>query len=251
MKPSKNYHLPVLMYHRVVRSRAEAGKHKIWVLEKNFRKQLEYLKSKGFETVTFKDIDKNPNMDFSNPRKIILTFDDGYEDNYTLAFPLLKKYGFRAVIFLVTKLHQNEWGIVEGELAVSLLNAGQIQEMDNWGIEFGGHTQTHKVLNIIKNEDARVEISECKNDVEQITGKPAISFAYPFGGINNQIKKLVRESGYKFGISTNTGPLDFFEDPMQIRRIEVGPKTSSPIFKYKVSGEYFTRKSFWSFFSAK
>jgi peptidoglycan/xylan/chitin deacetylase (PgdA/CDA1 family) len=189
-------------------------------------------------------------MDPRTP-KVIITFDDGYEDNYNIVFPLLKKYNLTAVIFLVSKLTRNEWGIAEGEPAFNLLNDEQIKEMRHYGIEFGSHTQTHRDLLRLKSEETFKEINESKKDLEKRIGSPISAFAYPFGGINENIKKMVRDSGYEFGISTNTGPFKLNEDLMQIRRIEVSKKTSLGAFKWKVGGKYFTGFSIWSLLTSR
>ena len=234
MKPF-NYHIPVLMYHRVVNHKKEAGKHNIYVTQKNLIRQFDYLKNQGYQTVTFNDLSKLT----VNTKKVILTFDDGYVDNYTLLFPLLKKYNFTAVIFLVTRLSCNEWGIVEGEPSVEMMNEAQLKEMHAYGIEFGGHTQTHVDLTLITEEQLRNEIAGCKNDVEKILGTPVKSFSYPFGALNEQVKLVVKKSGFKYGISTNTGPDNLLDDLLQVKRIEISCNTRFARFKKKVSGSYF------------
>ena len=245
---TKNYSLPVLMYHRIVQKRKDAGKHKIFVYEKNFIKQLEYLHKNGYQTITFQDIYDKKITDFN--KKIILTFDDGYQDNYYLAFPLLKKYNFTAVIYLVTKEKENVWGIKEGEPRIPMMNKEMIAEMLDYGIEFGSHTQHHLAVNEIPLEKAQKEITESKKDVEEITGKQCVSFAYPFGGINEKVKQLVKQAGYSYAVSTNTGPDEFLSDPFQIKRIDIGPRTNIFSFKNKTSGYYFKKKNIFTLFSS-
>ena len=195
--------LPVLLYHRVVNNKKEHGKHRIYIYKKEFEKQLKFLAKNSYKTLNFRDLEYYHSMDPRTP-KVIITFDDGYIDNYNIVFPLLKKYNFTAVIFLVSKLKQNEWGIAEGEPPFDLLTESQIIEMSEYGIEFGSHTQTHRDLLRLDSESAKEEIEGSKNDIETLTGKQVISFAYPFGGINDNIKKITSDSGYKYGISTNT-----------------------------------------------
>jgi peptidoglycan/xylan/chitin deacetylase (PgdA/CDA1 family) len=243
------YHLPVLMYHRIVNKRSEAGKHNIYITLKRFRAQLTYLKEQGFQTITFRDIKKNGNS-INTFKNIILTFDDGYLDNYKILFPLLKEFGFTAVIFLVTRQKQNTWGMREGEPPLDLMNADQIREMDQYGIEFGGHTQNHSDLLLCNKDQLKEEIYGCKKDIELLLSKDVISFAYPFGGLNHEIKQEVKDAGYSYGISTNTGPYNFSDDLFQIRRIEVSSRTILFSFKRKVSGFYF-KPSFFSYFSSK
>jgi peptidoglycan/xylan/chitin deacetylase (PgdA/CDA1 family) len=230
-----DYQIPVLMYHRVVEARNDAGKHNIYVYRKNLIRQFEYLKKQGYQTITFKDL-QDPGDD---SKKIILTFDDGYVDNYNLLFPLLQKYQFTAVIFLVTQQTRNEWGIAEGEPAINLMTAAQMKEMHEYGVEFGGHTRTHVDMTKLTHEKLRDEIAGCKQDVENILNSEVISFSYPFGAFNEQVKKVVKESGFRYGIATKTGPDKLFDDLFQIKRIEVSYRTSLSRFKTKVSGNYF------------
>ena len=245
----KTYSLPVLLYHRVVNKDSVTGNHKIYVWEKDMEKQLAYLKSEGFEAITFVDLKNNPGMDLK--KKVIITFDDGYEDNYTLLFPMLKKYGFKAVIYLVTQADHNSWGVREGEPRINMMTDRQKEEMSNYGIEMGGHTQSHMDLSKCSEKEMIREIAGCKADVERLTNKKAISFAYPFGGLNADVKRITEEAGYLYAVSTNTGPKQFGADRMQVRRIEVTPRTSLRSFKNKVSGYYFYPSFLKSFFTGK
>jgi peptidoglycan/xylan/chitin deacetylase (PgdA/CDA1 family) len=246
-KELKNYDLPVLLYHRIVHNKLPIGKHKIYVWENEFEKQMHYLHSNGYETITFYDVLKNPTMDWT--KKIILTFDDGYVDNYSVAFPVLKKYGFKAVIYLVTQKKFNEWGVREGEPRLEMMTPAQLKELSDYGIELGGHTQTHIDLSRHSKAEQEAEIRGSKRDVENTIGKEIVSFAYPFGGINDGVKEVTKNAGYRFAVSTNTGPKKFGDDPFQIRRIEIAPKTIMWDFKDKVSGHFFKPNFFRSFFA--
>ncbi len=228
------------MYHSIVKSKEDMGNHNIYVTVKDFQKQLKYLKENNYTTLTFRDINADYPTDFH--KKVIITFDDGYEDNYYLAFPILKQYGFKAVIFLVTKLQYNKWGVAEGEPLKQLLSPDQLLEMDDYGIEFGGHTQTHRSLIGITGTARETEIAGCKNDIEKILHKEVISFAYPFGAMDESTKQLVEKAGFKYGIATKKGSVEFAEDLYQIRRIEISKRTTIIGFKIKASGYYLTKK---------
>jgi peptidoglycan/xylan/chitin deacetylase (PgdA/CDA1 family) len=149
----------------------------------------------------------------------------------------------------VTQKKDNSWGIQEGEPVFRMMNQKQIREMSDYGIEFGGHTQNHPDLTKISIEEARKEIEGCKKDVEAITGKPAISFAYPFGALNEKVKSAVKDAGYHFGITTTSGANLFSDDTFQIRRIEIRPQNGLTRFKYKVSGYYFQKSYIQQIFS--
>lgn len=237
------YEIPILMYHRIVTHPQEAGKHGIYVTQKQFEQHMKYLKEKGFETITFKEISKVNRLD-RKKKYVILTFDDGYEDNYTLLFPILRKYNFKAVIFLVSSLDYNAWDSDKSsEPKLSLLKTEQILEMQEYGIEFGSHTKTHPSLPDISLEEAKSEIFESKSLLEKKLGKSVISFAYPYGNLNSNIKQLVKEAGYQYGVATDSGPLVFNEDLYQIRRIAVFPNTDKWGFARKVKGNYVFKKA--------
>lgn len=233
----KVFQLPILLYHRIVNENSKIGKHKIYVWEKNFREQMKFLKESGYETLTFEKLSNFPTFQLS--KQIILTFDDGYEDNYTILFPILKEFGFTAVIYFITKQTRNEWAMKEGEPEIKMMTKEMIREMSDYGIEFGGHTRTHVDLKKTPSEKLADEIAGNKKDVEEITGKTAVSFAYPFGAHNKETEEAVRSAGYKYGISTIFGPTNLQEDLMRVRRIEVRPKDSLSRFKFKASGKYF------------
>ena len=120
-----------------------------------------------------------------------LSFDDGFQDNYQYAFPLLKKYNAKATIYLATQ--------IEG---IEKLNTAQIQEMSASGlIEFGAHTQHHVNLLKLSDEEAFAEMQASKKDVEVLVGK-CLSFAYPFGRFNDKHQQMAKKIGFKNAVST-------------------------------------------------
>jgi peptidoglycan/xylan/chitin deacetylase (PgdA/CDA1 family)/glycosyltransferase involved in cell wall biosynthesis len=238
----KKKEIPILAYHRVVESPSEAGKHGIYVTRENFDLQMRYLKKKKFTTLTFKDYLKLIEEQKKYGKYIILTFDDGYEDNYRLAFPILRKYGFKATIFLVADKQINEWDRAESsEPEVRLLSKEEILEMKKYGIEFGSHSLNHPDLTKTEPEEAKREIIESKKEIEELIKDEVITFAYPYGKLNQKLKEAVRETGYKFGIATDSGSAAMDEDWLEIRRIIIFPKTGKRSFRRKVSGHY----NFW------
>ncbi len=245
------YEMPILTYHRIVRTPKEGGALPIWVTAEQFEQHLQFLKQQGFQTTTFRDLDvPNRFEDHAVPhrtkpkKRIILSFDDGYEDNYTLLFPLLKKYGMTAVIFLVADRTENTWDNenISGLPPLKLLNTAQILEMQEYGIEFGSHTLTHPHLPNIPLEQAQREITESKLRLEERLGRLVQTFCYPYGALNEQIKVVVREAGYKYGIASDSGGLALHEDLLEIRRIGVFPNTTRRGFARKITGKYSFRK---------
>ena len=219
--------IPVLMYHRVLEDSATHSAHGIWVTAKRFAAQLRSLHKRGFQTITFRDFDKFMRGEQALPaRPIVLTFDDGYEDNYTIAFPLLRQYGYRAVIFVVTDAQHrtNFWD--RGEVSASLLHSRQLQDFSRQGFEIGSHTVTHARLTTISAPAAQKELEESKESLEQLLGSEILSFAYPYGALDAGVKHLVEEAGYRFAAAADSGPVRFIEDFREIRRTQIFPWTS-------------------------
>lgn len=236
--------IPVLMYHRLINNSKNIGKNTIYYEVEKFEEQLKYLKEHKFKTITFKDLKKLTKKDIKENKYIILTFDDGYEDNYELLFPLLKKYNMKAVIYMVSHLKNNSWDVEEsGEKKFQLMNEQQILEMYNSGlIEFGGHTMHHVKLDTLSYEEQKKEILGNKIYLEKLLEEKLVSFAYPFGRFNEDSKAIVEELGYSYGIATNSGPFYIEEDSFQVRRIGIFPDINMNKFRRRVKGNYNYKK---------
>lgn len=233
------FSIPVLMYHRVIEHPLSDTAHGIWVTAEQFAAQLRSLRNRGFETITFRDCAEFLRGRQLLPRRpIILTFDDGYEDNYTVAFPVLQQFRFRAVIFTVTdpQRRTNFWD--PEEPPARLLDMRQLQELARHGIEIGSHTVSHAKLTATPSDIARKELQESKDVLEQLLGSEVLSFAYPYGAVDLKAKQLVREAGYRFAAAGNSGPLRFADDFTEIRRTQVFPWTSRFGFWKKTQPAY-------------
>lgn len=241
--------MPIIMYHRFIRDDSEKGVHGTYLHVDMLEKHLKLLQLMGFETLTFKDLaDKGLIHRLqANKRYIMLTVDDGYQDNYELMLPLLKKYGYKAVIYTVTGEAFNRWDVESPdnpEKAVPLMQETQIKALHHSGcVEIGGHTLTHPFLSKLTYQEQYQEISENKKHLETLLGEPLTSFAYPYGDLNEDSKKIVQELGYKFAVATNSGPLATHRDKFQIRRIAIFPKTDVLGLWRKIRGNYVFRKA--------
>jgi peptidoglycan/xylan/chitin deacetylase (PgdA/CDA1 family) len=239
--------LPILLYHRVVKDSIKDSVVGIYVTEKVFEEQLAHLQKNNFKTITFIDVSKALKGEKTlSDKNIILTFDDGYEDNYTSAFPLLKKYNSTAVIFLVTGQDSNVWDSTKNEPGAKLLNAEQIKTMFDYGIEFGAHTLNHTNLTEVSKNQLLKEIYNSKIFLQKELQIPVISFAYPYGECNIMAKEAVKQLGFEFGVATDSGPLNFLKDLYQIRRQIIFSHTSLFQFRKKISKWYPAYKKFKS-----
>lgn len=180
----------VLAYHCVNKS-----KNPLCVKPDIFEKQLSLLKRMGFHSLclsNYIDILKTGKK-YAEDRYVVITFDDGWEDNYTCGFPILKKYGYRATIFLtVSKIGKDK----------DYLTWDQVKEMMDFGFEFGSHTLTHPHLTKIPLEKARLEIIESKNILEKRLKQKIETFCYPYGDYDKTIVELVKDAGYRGAVVT-------------------------------------------------
>ncbi len=241
----KKYEVPVVMYHRVINNSKNEGIYGTYIYENIFRQHMQYLKDNNFDVITFEDLNKIGwrNRFQRNKKYIMITFDDGYVDNYNLAFPILKEFGFKATIFLMGESTYNEWDVnAGGEKKFELMDKFMIKEMQDYGIEFGAHTFNHPKLNKLSEEEIRHQIVDVKKPLEEKIEKEIITFAYPYGILNDYAKKMAREAGYTFTVSTDSGSVCLSDDLYQIRRIAIFPNTNLFSFKRKVAGNYNFKK---------
>lgn len=230
----RNYIAPILMYH-AVRSDAPRGAGLV-VSARSFERQMCFLKERHYNVVPLEEIaamikekKKIP------PKTIAITFDDGYWDNYTYAYPVLKKYNLPATVFLITNEVDNLVGLGDK------LTWENISLMQGSGlITFGSHTLSHRVLADIKSEEElRKEIFDSKRVLEEKLNRKVNTFCYPKGVFNKQVKRLVKEAGYKVAVATSPGRSFPNDDVFALKRLKVSEKSGNLfIFWVQISGYY-------------
>jgi len=217
--------IPVLMYHKV----SPGKKEKYRISPERFTNQMEYLSKKGYQTISPDELLGVVRKRRILPEKsVLLTFDDGYKDNFTYAYSILKKYHFKATIFLVTQYmgRKSEWSKREEET----LSWEEIIEMKEEGFSFGSHTHTHPNLLELPRDKVLFEIRDSKRILEERLGEPIKFFAYPYGKFNSQIRDMVKEAGYLGAFSTLPGKNAKNEDPFLLRRILIRGYDTKPHF---------------------
>ena len=216
--------LPVLMYHKIL-DVEYSSPHKTYLSVQSFGRHLRTLKFFGYSTVGFQDIQQSVFMNRPLPRRpIILTFDDGYRSTLKNAIPVLKRYDFKGVFYLLgnSKISLNTWDPVDEESG--LANSEEILELVREGMEIGAHTATHPHLNLLNDDDIYREVNEGKVFLEELCGMPLISFAYPFGSISASAKKVVRDIGFNFAVATDSGTHRLGDDRYEVFRAAIFPQ---------------------------
>ncbi|MDQ2792448.1 MAG: polysaccharide deacetylase family protein [Bacteroidota bacterium] len=232
-------YVPVLMYHKIPDAPL-ATKHQIYVTKENFARHLAYFKKRKLTPITFADYLKYasgelPLRNFP-ARPLILTFDDGYLDNYTNLLPLMQQYGYRGVLYLLGdfEVRYNYWDVDADptEPRANIMNAAQKRAFVAAGWEIGAHTMRHPRLSTLPLAEATAEISRSKAALETALQTEIVSFAYPFGDLSDDLKNAVRTAGFALGIATDTGGLTIEDDRMQVFRVNIFPhESTSSLFK--------------------
>lgn len=199
--------VPVLLYHRV-----GSDKDDLTVSVAHFRRDMEFLQREGYHSLTLEQVQRHL-QDRSLPlpeRPVLITFDDGYLDNYTNAFPILDRCGLTASFFIIAGMLQED----------ERMTAAQIREMQRAGMHFGSHTMTHRPLGELERTDAAEELRQSREELEQLLGREVRFIAYPCGSYNDETLELAKQAGYCGGFSTRSG-VTTFADELAIRRIPI------------------------------
>jgi len=224
----KPHKIRVLMYHRVVDGDPTEA-HWTCVQTREFRRHLELLDHWGFTAITFDDYRLYLTGELNLPRKpIIITFDDAYLDVYTNAFPILQEFGMKAVVFALgnREIKENTWDRPLGLPTAPLLSDQELVELHTAGFEIGAHSMNHTRLTTLSEDKAWEEISRSRMVLEIIINSPVRSFSYPYGDVNNSIKKMVEDAGYTIACSVFSGQAAFGVEPFEKRRIAIPAGTN-------------------------
>lgn len=189
-----------------------------------FDAHLRTLRDNGYATVSPDDVARCLQEKRPLPEKsVLVTLDDGYEDNLKNALPILKKYDTPALIFLATsKLGgKNDWVTGENHPQRRLLTWDQVRAMQKEGIYLGGHTKNHPHLSQLPMEEAMQEVAGCRRASEDALDKPVHWFAYPFGDLSEETVSVVAQSGFVYACTTRSGFNNPDSDPLLLRRLEI------------------------------
>lgn len=207
--------VPILMYHAVGDNCW--GIPALFVSPATLEEQLKYLQENGYTTITFEDFDRLGEIE----KPVMLTFDDGYDDNYTELFPLLQKYQAKATIFLIYDLLEQE----------HYLTKEQVKEMNGSGlVSFQSHTMSHPNLDTLSEEQLQHELGRSKLELTRLLGKEVFTVAYPSGKWSEQSLQ-VTQAHYQFGLLSRGGGYESGDHPAKISRYYVSRYTELSDFK--------------------
>jgi peptidoglycan/xylan/chitin deacetylase (PgdA/CDA1 family) len=241
---SRQPNLRVLFYHRVNPFPfAELGavSRELTVNPDVFEAQLRWLTDRNYRSVSVEEFSRMMmGSQAIDPKALLITFDDGYEDNLLWAAPLLRKYGFSAVIFVISdflgRSTADVWPNSDPAMYGKFLDAKQIGELKRSGFEFGSHTVRHPLLTTLPPEQQLEELQASKRQIEEIVGAPVRCLAYPGGDFDSASQRCAGQVGYTFAFSTIPGVNQPGMPLTALRRTEISASDSLLVFRAKMAG---------------
>lgn len=213
---------PILEYH-MINDTPNIDAKSYNVSPSDFKAQLDYLQQNGYNTITMQEFVLAREGKFNLPdNPIILTFDDGYADNYEVMMPILRAHNMKAVVYVIA----NELG-KPGYLTIE-----QLREMQGRGIEIGSHTANHRPLIGLSQKELFHEIGDSKIFIEWSGINEAGSLSYPNGLYSDDIIKVLKERNYHTAVTGDAGLNDFDTNPYLLQRINI-PKPHFGISEFK------------------
>jgi len=218
--------VPFLMYHSI----ADEGDNYSVTVE-NFLKQMQYLDNNNFNTISLNEFINRKHAKLpSNP--ILLTFDDGFADNFSIAEPILNAHGFKAVFFITSDLIDTD----------NYLTSSQVKKLHDAGHTIAAHGQTHRFLSDLDGVDIRNELINCTKKLSEITGTETKHLSLPGGRFSNNVLKIAEEYNFTSISNSEIHTNKFSADPYLMGRIAVRKNTSIKKFERMISDEKFLRK---------
>ncbi len=236
--------LPILMYHSISDD-AELDASPYYKTSTSpalFAQHMRWLSDEGFRSVGLEEGIRLAQQESMGQEKVVvITFDDGFSDFYSSAFPVLKAHGHTATVFLPTAfIGQNRQPFKNKEC----LTWNEVRELHAQGIQFGSHTVSHPVLYENSWGEIENQLSSSKKKLEQELGEKVMSFAYPYAfpqqdqRFTDVFKKLLPEQGYRCCVTTMIGRVQSGDDLFSLKRLPINSCDDKPLLLAKLNGAY-------------
>ncbi len=215
--------IPVLYYHSID---YEKG-NELRIPKEKFREQMKYLKDTGYTTLTLNELYNF--LAYNKPvpdKSVVITFDDGYKDNYENAFPILKEFGFRATVFMITSSINND---------KNFLTSSQLKQMDSYGIDIESHTVNHNKLDGLTCDKQIQTLKDSKEFLEKLLNKKVEYIAYPYGKWNENAIKALKTEGYSMAFTTTGGWANKVQGIYTLDRVYISARHGMDEFKRRLT----------------
>jgi peptidoglycan/xylan/chitin deacetylase (PgdA/CDA1 family) len=234
--------IPILMYHSI---RDEAGTthpyYETNTAPEVFTTHMEFLSGNGYAAVGLEEALQSLSSGEDTTNCVVITFDDGFRDFYSVAYPILRKFGFIATVFVATGLINDQrlqWKDAE------LMTWAEVRELQMLGIQFGSHTVSHLELEKLSENQIEREVGQSKQTLEDKLGVPIKSFAYPYAfpehnrAFTKRLAEILESYGYENGVSTVIGRARSGGNRFFLPRLPVNTWDGLRLFQAKLEGGY-------------
>jgi peptidoglycan/xylan/chitin deacetylase (PgdA/CDA1 family) len=241
---TEGFRLPILMYHSISDG-PEADLSPYYMVctsPRRFAEHMQWLAETGWQGVTLgQGLDVMAGKRPMSARPVAITFDDGFRDFYTAAYPILQRHGFSATIYLPTALIGDDRRAFKSR---ECLTWSEVAELHQAGIEVGSHTVNHPTLVELSWPEIESEISNSKSEIERRLGYTVTSFAYPYAfpqaekRFAKHFRELLVKAGYQCGVTTAIGRARVNDDSLQLPRLPINSADDRLLLEAKLGGAY-------------
>lgn len=218
--PYREYRVPILMYHRVVPTPEAVGSAPGLVVSPElFSAQMQALYYAGWHAITLRDLAQAMREARTlPPRTFVITLDDGWADGYDYAYPIMARYGYVGVFFVITSRIDMP----------GFLSSSDLLRLEATGNEIGNHTAHHVSLSTVSYQQAKQEIETASARIAQVVYRRPTSLAYPMGGVADYVVRAVSETdGLQIAVTTQPGVTESWLDRLVLPRVRVSPSTGA------------------------
>jgi peptidoglycan/xylan/chitin deacetylase (PgdA/CDA1 family) len=236
--------IPILMYHSISDSN-DSNRHPYYrtvTTPRVFEQHMKFLRDDGYQTIGLSEaVQRLKGPTEAAEKKVAITFDDGFEDFYSNAFPVLSKYRQSATMFLPTAYIGHQ---ARKFKTTECLTWKQVRELQEAGMQFGSHTVTHPQLRTLDTRDVEDEVRRSKDEIENELGSPVTSFSYPYAfpeadsAFTQRLGTILEETGYENGVSTIIGKAKAAKGRFFMSRLPANSSDDIPLFSAKLNGGY-------------
>lgn len=232
--------VPIFFYHRIGPLAANDTSRRLTVTPERFGFQMWMMAKLGYSTIRMDQLCQALAAGQLPSKKFVISFDDGFADLYDHALPILERWRFRAIVYLVTdRIGQtNGWDDGLGFPLQPLLDWDHVRSMAARGIEFGSHTATHARLINLDDRALCDEIVRSRDSIAERLGAPPRHFCYPYGACDARVAQAVQAGGYASAVTTHKGRVQPGGEPFLLPRVKISKGTGNLRFCFNLAVKY-------------
>lgn len=242
VKRTDRLNIPILMYHGIRESAGSSCEYfATHTSPEVFASQMRWLRDEGYRTLDLNGALHELDSGRSSVKLVAITFDDGFQDFYNVALPILADFGFKATMFVISKFARNARNLLDG---AACMGWKELRDCQSYGIEIGSHTATHPVLQQLSPQQVDEELESSRKEIEDELGGAVRSFSFPYAFPEHQRQFAVRmrsqlqAHGYESAVTTIIGTAGQGRDRFFLPRLPINSYDDLRLFQAKIEGAY-------------